>query len=130
MIYQETISKETRKQKEKEAKARMTKELMEILEMRPEENLRWTGNTIDLIEVAHIAYSSGNVYKDDGRACTFKYIVSRTCEVLHVEEPHFPRQMAYRAGTRKGIRETQFLERYRMATENKNHQGLKEFVAI
>ena len=61
MIYQETMSKETRKQKEKEAKARMTKELMEILEMRPEENLRWTGTTIDLIEVAHIAYCSGNV---------------------------------------------------------------------
>ena len=48
MIYQETMSKETRRQKEKEAKARMTKELMEILEMRPEENLRWTGTTIDL----------------------------------------------------------------------------------
>ena len=129
MIYQETISKETRKQKEKEAKARMTKELMEILEMRPEENLRWTGTTIDLIEVAHIAYCSGNVYKDDGHACTFKYIVSRTCEVLHVKEPPFPKQMAYRAGTRKGIRVTQFLDRYRMATENKNHQGLREFVA-
>ena len=98
MIYQETMSKETRRQKEKEAKARMTKELMEILEMRPEENLRWTGNTIDLIEVAHIAYSSGKVYKDEGHAGTFKYIVSRTCEVLHVMEPPFPKQMAYRAG--------------------------------
>lgn len=99
-------------QQEKEARRRLTEEFAELLRLRPEDGLRWTGSLYDLMEVAHIAYTQGTIRDAEGCVCTFLELARRICTVLHVAMPRNPRCYATRAEQRKGVRRGPFIERY------------------
>lgn len=112
MMYYTEKERAMERHRQREAKGRLVREFIKLFNYKQSGELIWKGSVPDLMEVAHLAYHSGNVCDGNGRVCTFKYIVSRTCLLLNIKEPNFPRQIAYRAEVRKGIRETTFLERY------------------
>ncbi len=101
-------------QERRSARLRLTEEFIRLLEMKPEDNARWNGTTTDLVEVAHIAYESGRLYKENGTPLTFTELVTSACRILHLKTPSNPRRTAYQARNRKGTRQKTFLERYCM----------------
>lgn len=117
-------SKTIEKYKEREARVRLTDELLELLETAKKENVEWKGSMADLMEVVHIAYKMGKICKEDGSMCQFSYIVSHTCLLLNVKEPTHPRQTAFHSERRKGVKRESFLVRYcRMLAEKEFTKG-------
>lgn len=107
------------KSKQREARVRLTIELLELLEKARKENVRWKGSVTDLMEVVHIAYQTGRVCNPDGSLCQFGDMVSRTCLLLNIRMPVHPRQTAFSAEQRKGVkRDTFFVRYYRMMMAN------------
>lgn len=99
-------------QRMKEAREHLTEEVVELLRMAPGDGARWTGTSIDLMEIIHIAYTQGTICDDTGNAYTFARLVTRACLILHMKEPRNPRSSAYKAAQSKGVRRRPFIERY------------------
>lgn len=100
-------------QQEKEARTRLTEEFVELLRLRSEDGVRWTGTMMDLMEVTHIAYIQGALHDENGRTSSFYSAARRICDKLQVTPPANPHSYARRAELRKGIRENTFIERYK-----------------
>lgn len=123
MIFTKPIAIE--RNREREARVRLTDELLELLETAKKENVRWEGSMADLMEVAHIAYKMGRLCNDDGSMCQFGYIVSHTCLLLNVKAPAHPRQAAFHSEHRKGIKQDCFLKRYCRMMDSSEGNGNK-----
>jgi len=95
----------------------MVAEMACLLGHGPEDGLQWTASATDLMEALHILYQSGTVRDTLCRPYPFAHLVRRACCVLHVKCPSQPRRLANKALLRKGVRNTSFMDRYRLMKE-------------
>lgn len=105
-------SKTMKTQQTREAREQLTREFVELLRLRPESGVRWTGSTRDLMEATHIVFVQGVVCNADGTTCTFRQLARQACEALHVRLPRYPYACVYQATQRKGVRTGSFIDRY------------------
>lgn len=115
------------KQLKREAKQRLTNEFVELIMIDHDSSISWNSTTTDLIEMIHVVYQTGRVCNTEGKVCTFKEMISRTCTVLNHKQPQHARQMAYNGENRRGVRNNPFFERYcRQAINTSGNRSLLE----
>ena len=98
-----------------QARAAMHHEVAQLLALSVDDQLRWTGHKVDLIEIAHDVFLRGHFLDERGRPATFRWIVERLFGVLHVEVPRNPWSLVSKVRRRKNIHQAPYLERYRWA---------------
>lgn len=117
-----TLSARTmRERMSDDARERMEAAFIELLGYTPEDNLRWEGSKIDLVELVYAAYMDKIVIDGDGCPATFSWLISHVFGILHVGVPANPRSYVARIRSRKGVRQRPFLERYALITKGKGH---------
>lgn len=106
--YSDTLTKEQRM----EARRLMAKQLGELLERSPRDNIYWIETKTDLIDLVHEVFISEQPVSKCGRPYNFRRMARLACAVLHVPEPANFYSIVYNAHNRKGIRQSSFFSRY------------------
>ena len=84
--------------------ARLVDNFYDLINRNEEEGLYWTGLQCDLVELAHIVWTSGKLMDRRGFPMDFQTIVHHICRVLHVREPRNPSSILSSVRARKNIR--------------------------
>ena len=92
--------------------ARLVDNFHDLINRNEEEGLYWTGLQCDLVELAHIVWTSGKLMDRRGFPMDFQTIVHHICRVLHVREPRNPSSILSSVRARKNIRVGPLRERY------------------
>ncbi|EGC20767.1 hypothetical protein [Prevotella multiformis] len=92
--------------------ARLVDNFYDLINRNEEEGLYWTGLQCDLVELAHIVWTSGKLMDRRGFPMDFQTIVHHICRVLHVREPRNPSSILSSVRARKNIRVGPLRERY------------------
>ena len=92
--------------------ARLVDNFYDLINRNEEEGLYWTGLQCDLVELAHIVWTSGKLMDSRGFPMDFQTIVHHICRVLHVREPRNPSSILSSVRARKNIRVGPLRERY------------------
>ena len=92
--------------------ARLVDNFYDLINRSEEDGLYWTASQCDLIELAHIVWTSGALMDRRGRPMDFQTIVHHICRVLHVREPRNPSSILSSVRARKNIRVGPLRERY------------------
>ena len=92
--------------------ARLVDNFYDLINRSEEDGLYWTASQCDLIELAHIVWTSGALMDRRGRPMDFQTIVHHICRVLHVHEPRNPSSVVSAVRTRKNVRVGPLRERY------------------
>lgn len=106
--YADTLTKEQRA----EARKAMARQLGELLERSPRENLYWTESKTDLMDLVHEVFIIEHPVSGNGHPYNFKTMARLACAVLHVPEPANFYSIVYNARKRKGIKQKSFFSRY------------------
>ncbi|MCR5269807.1 MAG: hypothetical protein K6D91_02175 [Prevotella sp.] len=97
----------------REAKLHLASEVEQILRNHSrDEQLKWKGSTVDLMEALHIAFLTNTLTNDEGQYMSFTAIVQSVCEVLHVRMPRNPYKYAAQGSQRQGFRNRPYMDRY------------------
>lgn len=97
----------------REAEIELTNEVEQLLKDKKNKGkLKWTGTVVDLMELLHIAFSTGIIRDKYGIGITFTRLVSDICRRLGVDKPSNPYECALRGSRRKGVKSTSFMQRY------------------
>ena len=100
----------------------------QLLEVRPEDGLYWTGPATDLMELTYMVYANGLIRDADGYPVSMASLARRICANLHAPMPSNLYKVAAQARQRKGIRRPPLLERCvwlrRQGIEEPLHQEL------
>ena len=99
-------------QQREESAHSLVVEVCQLLNEPPGTDLTWTGSRSDLIEALHTAYLLGEVCDEHGHPYSFAAMVGHACKLLHCPVPRNPSAIAARARERKGVRQTNFFDRY------------------
>ncbi|MCI6504706.1 MAG: hypothetical protein MSA13_08875 [Prevotella sp.] len=91
---------------------RIIEDMIVLLGRSASEGLVWRSSKTDLIEMVHIVYCADVLRDAQGLPLTFRELVRRACEIVHVSIPANPNQLVTRAQQRKGRRMLPLLERY------------------
>ena len=91
---------------------RIVDNFCDLINRSEEEGLYWTGLQCDLVELAHIVWTSGKLMDRRGFPMDFQTIVHHICRVLHVREPRNPSSILSSVRARKNIRVGPLRERY------------------
>ena len=105
----------------REAERLLASEVATIAGRTPDDRLRWTGTTKDLMEALYVAFLTATLRDDDGNGLSFLHIVRHCCTVLHTRIPLNPHDVARRAMNRKGMKSLPFLDRYLWLKEQHPH---------
>lgn len=97
-----------------EVERRLATEVERLLNRNDDEGLSWAGSRRDLVEALHVAFSTGLIEDGEGCQLTFKNMVGRACNVLHIAPPNDPYELAARAHRRKGRQRSTFMRRYEL----------------
>lgn len=92
--------------------ARLVDNFYDLINRSEEDGLYWTASQCDLIELAHIVWTSGALMDRRGRPMDFQTIVHHICRVLHVHEPRNPSSVVSAVRARKNVRVGPLRERY------------------
>lgn len=92
--------------------ARLVDNFYDLINRSEEDGLYWTASQCDLIELAHIVWTSGALMDRRGRPMDFQTIVHHICRVLHVHEPRNPSSVVSAVRVRKNVRVGPLRERY------------------
>ena len=92
--------------------ARLVDNFYDLINRSEEDGLYWTASQCDLIELAHIVWTSGALMDRRGRPMDFQTIVHHICRVLHVHEPRNPSAGVSAVRARKNVRVGPLRERY------------------
>ena len=92
--------------------ARLVDNFYDLIHRSEEDGRYWTASQCDLIELAHIVWTSGALMDRRGRPMDFQTIVHHICRVLHVREPRNPSSILSSVRARKNIRVGPLRERY------------------
>lgn len=93
--------------------AKIIDDVCRLLDCHPDKGYHWSGTMTDLLEMAHIAYRSGDIRDDMGRPARFKQLVETLCRNLHLTAPHNPNAYVCKADRRKNITQQSMHNRYR-----------------
>lgn len=99
------------------AKEQLAEEVSQLMGHSSEENLKWTASAIDLMEALYYAFQEQTMTDDYGVPLSFRHIVNRCCQVLHVKVPRNPYESANRGRMRKGVKCMNYLKRYMLLME-------------
>lgn len=103
IINTQDISKDDQKKWFQHLKDLLTRDVAALLRCSPEEGLQWIDTQVDLVEVAHIVWETGNIIDNTGRRLSFQQIADRLCLVLHTPKPHNVYAVYRDAVKRKGV---------------------------
>ena len=92
--------------------ARLVDNFYDLINRSEEDGLYWTASQCDLIELAHIVWTSGALMDRRGRPMDFQTIVHHICRVLHVHEPRNPSSVVSAVRARTNVRVGPLRERY------------------
>ena len=92
--------------------ARLVDNFYDLINRSEEDGLYWTASQCDLIELAHIVWTSGALMDRRGRPMDFQTIVHHICRVLHVHKPRNPSSVVSAVRARKNVRVGPLRERY------------------
>lgn len=92
--------------------ARLVDNFYDLINRSEEDGLYWTASQCDLIELAHIVWTSGALMDRRGRPMDFQTIVHHICRVLHVHEQRNPSSVVSAVRARKNVRVGPLRERY------------------
>ena len=92
--------------------ARLVDNFYDLINRSEEDGLYWTASQCDLIELAHIVWTSGALMDRRGHPMDFQTIVHHICRVLHVHEPRNPSSVVSAVRARKNVRVGPLRERY------------------
>ena len=105
----------------REAEHLLAAEVQTIIRRTPNDQLRWTGTTKDLMEALYVAFLTATLHDDEGNGMAFLHIVRHCCSVLHTRIPLNPHDVARRAMNRKGMKSLPFLDRYLWQKQHQPH---------
>jgi len=95
-----------------EGRKHMKDAFARLLAANEKDDIRWMGTQTDLMELAYLAYESGEMRDERGFPLTLAQLVREACNKLHVRQPYSPYNAAARARRRKGVRCHTLLERF------------------
>lgn len=93
-------------------KSVLVADFSDLMNRNSDEGLHWTSTKIDLIELAHIVWETGELVDEYGRPLSFSDISARICCVLNLTPTPNPWTFYDRVLTRKNIKVRSVLERY------------------
>lgn len=73
---------------------------------------RWRGTLIDLMELTHSVWLTGEFSGKDGRPLSFITMAKHVCQVMHRREVANPFVLVNHATKRKGVRGMSVIDRY------------------
>ncbi len=103
IINTNDINKDDQKQWFQHLKTLLTRDVAALLRCSPDEGLQWIDTQVDLIEVAHIVWETGNIIDNTGRRLTYRQIANRLCQVLHIPQARNINAVYRDAVKRKGV---------------------------
>lgn len=101
------------KMKEKAMRERIATDMLRLLTHKSDEGLTWQSSKTDLMEMTHILFCTDLVRDAEGLPMTFRELVSRVCQIVHVVPPCNPYHLVGRAQIRKGRKMLPLFERYK-----------------
>lgn len=124
-LRQQTAAANERMQQLRESKEQLTLEVSTLMTHSGDEQLRWKGSVVDLMEALYCVFEQQTLTDEAGLPLPFLHIVRQCCQVLHVSMPRNPYQVATRGRNRKGIKSISFMRRYvRMRERGTGEKGL------
>ena len=101
------------KLREREMRERIACDMLSLPTHKEEDGLMWNSSKTDLMEMTHILYCTDLVRDDEGLPMTFRELVRRVCQIVHVTPPCNPYHLVGRAQIRKGRKVLPLFERYK-----------------
>lgn len=92
---------------------RLALEVEELLKEDAGGHRVWKSSRSDLLEVLHVAFNTAAIVDSNGVMVPFITLVKRAFELFRLRPPYNPYEKASRAKSRKGVRMTPFMERYK-----------------